>query len=155
MALFLSTFINKIDKKGRVSVPAPFRTALGSHSFQGIALFRSYNSAALEGSGLDRMARLSQSVDTLDLFSQEQDDLAAVLFADTQQLPFDGEGRIMIPQELLDHAGIIDQVCFVGRGATFQIWNPDTFTAHQVQARERLKQNKATLRLSQPPGDGP
>lgn len=155
MALFLSTFINKVDKKGRVSVPAPFRSALSSQEFQGIALFRSYNSPALEGSGLDRMARLSQSVDTLDLFSQEQDDLAAVLFADTHQLPFDGEGRIMIPQELLDHAGIVDHICFVGRGATFQIWNPDTFAQHQERARERLKQSKATLKLSQTSGDAP
>lgn len=149
MALFLSTFTNKIDKKGRVSVPATFRTTLSAQDFQGIAVFRSYKAPALESCGLDRMQRLSESVDTLDLFSDEQDDLASTIFADTHQLPFDSEGRIMLPQDLMDHAGITTQACFVGRGATFQIWSPEGFAAHQEEARARLKAQKATLRLSQ------
>lgn len=148
MALFLSTFINKIDKKGRVSVPATFRAALSKASFQGVAAFRSYKMSAIEGCDLDRMQRLSESVDNIDLFSQEHDDLAATIFADSQQLAFDSEGRIMLPKELLEHAGITDQACFVGRGATFQIWAPEVFKEHQEKARHRLKEQNTTLKLS-------
>ncbi len=147
MALFLSTFINKIDKKGRISVPATFRTALVKESFQGIVVFRSYKYDAIEGCGLSRMQRLSDSVDDLDSFSDAQDDLTATIFADSLQLSLDGDGRISLPQSLRDHAGITDTAAFVGRGATFQIWQPAAFEARQKEARERVQQQRATIRL--------
>lgn len=147
MTLFLSTFINKLDKKGRVSVPASFRLALSGQTFQGIVAFRSYKLPAIEGMGIDRMQRLSDSVDQLDLFSEAQDDLTATIFADSHMLAFDGDGRIMFPQALLEHAKIQDSVAYVGHGATFQIWNPDAFEAHQHEARKRVQDKQATLKL--------
>lgn len=142
MGIFLSTFVNRLDKKGRVSVPSTFRAALAPQPFQGIILFRSYTLAAVEGFGMDRMERLSQQLDTMDLFSDAQNDLAASIFADAHQLAFDGEGRVMLPEALCQHADLSDQVAFVGRGATFQLWNPDHFKTHQEQARDRLKTSK-------------
>ncbi len=147
MALFLSTFMNKLDKKGRVSVPASFRLVLSGQSFQGIVAFRSYKFPAIEGMGLDRMQRLSESVDQLDLFSETQEDLTTSIFADAQMLGFDGDGRIVLPQILLDHAKIAERVAFVGQGATFQIWNPEAFEAHQNEARKRVQEKQATLKL--------
>lgn len=147
MTLFLSTFINKLDKKGRVSVPASFRLALSGQSFQGIVAFRSYKLPTIEGMGMDRMQRLSDSVDQLDLFSDAQDDLTATIFADSQMLAFDGDGRVILSQLLLDHAQIKETVAFVGRGTTFQIWNPDAFEAHQREARKRVQEKQATLKL--------
>ncbi|HUX80306.1 MAG TPA: division/cell wall cluster transcriptional repressor MraZ [Alphaproteobacteria bacterium] len=147
MALFLSTFINKLDKKGRVSVPAPFRLALTGQTFQGIVAFRSYKFSAIEGMGIDRMQRLSDSVDQLDLFSEAQDDLTATIFADAHMLAFDGDGRVMFPQALLEHAKIQDSVAYVGHGATFQIWNPEAFEVHQNEARKRVQGKQATLKL--------
>ncbi|MDI9634537.1 division/cell wall cluster transcriptional repressor MraZ [Kamptonema cortianum] len=150
MKLFLSTFINKLDKKGRVSVPASFRLALSGQSFQGIVAFRSYKLSAVEGMGIDRMQRLSDSVDQLDLFSETQDDLTATIFADSQMLSLDGDGRIILPSLLLDHAKIKEEVAFVGRGATFQIWNPMLFEEHQKEARQRVQEKQATLKLGGP-----
>jgi MraZ protein len=97
--------------------------------------------------GIDRMQRLSDSVDQLDLFSDAQDDLTATIFADSHMLAFDGDGRIMLPQALLEHAKIQDSVAYVGHGATFQIWNPDAFAAHQQEARKRVQDKQATLKL--------
>lgn len=150
--MFLSTYINKVDKKGRVSVPSLFRQSLAAESFQGVVLFRSYKYAALEGCGVGRMSTLSQSIDNLDLFSDTQDDLAATIFADAQQIAFDGEGRILLPEELLAHAKITDQIAFVGRGPTFQLWSPSLFDKHQKDARSRALQSKATLKLT--PSEG-
>lgn len=147
MTLFLSTFLNKLDKKGRVSVPASFRLVLSGQSFQGIVAFRSYKFPAIEGMGMERMQRLSDSVDQLDLFSETQEDLTATIFADAQMIAFDGDGRVVLPQALLDHANIKDTVAFVGRGATFQIWNPEAFEAHQVEARKRVHEKQSTLKL--------
>lgn len=147
MTLFLSTFVNKLDKKGRVSVPASFRLVLGQQDFQGIVVFRSFKLSAIEGMGVDRMRRLSESVDQLDLFSDAQDDLTASIFADSQLLAFDGDGRVMLNEQLIDHANIHDKVAFVGRGATFQIWNPTDFEIYQQESRQRIQESRETLRL--------
>ena len=107
MALFLSTFVNKVDRKGRVSVPATFRAALAGQSFLGIVAYRSFKLPCVEGSGIDRMEEMSGRIDQMAQFSEPYDNLA-VVFSDAQQLPFDGEGRIMLPQALAEHAGIAD-----------------------------------------------
>ncbi|MCE3231347.1 MAG: hypothetical protein K0R52_1275 [Alphaproteobacteria bacterium] len=156
MALFLSTFINKIDKKGRVSVPASFRMALSSAqpsspegpSFSGIVVFRSLKHPALEGCSVDRMQRLSHSIDRLDLFSDAQDDLVSAIFADSHLLSFDSEGRVSIPEDFLTFANLTDHVAFVGRGATFQLWSPDIFRKAQNDARERLQRERPAVRLT-------
>lgn len=149
MSLFLSTFVNKIDRKGRVSVPATFRGTLAQQSFQGVVLFCSYTHAALEGCSMSRMEGLSKSVDQFDLFSENHEDLASVLFADAQQLAWDAEGRIILPEKFLTHAGIKESVSFVGRGTTFQIWDPKTFQEHQKQARQRIQEKRITVRLTE------
>ncbi len=148
MALFLSTFVNKIDKKGRVSVPATFRAALSGESFQGIIAYRSYKHNAIEGCSMERMQRLCASVDDLDFFSDAQDDLASTIFADSLQLPLDGDGRVILPQSLLDHAGITEFAAFVGRGSTFQIWMPEAFQEFQDLARTRVKDQQTTIKLN-------
>ncbi len=152
MALFLSTFINKVDRKGRVSVPAPFRAAVAGQSFKGVVAFRSYRDATIEACAMDRMERLSDSVDALDQFSDEQDELTSTIFADAHQLPLDGDGRIILPAVLAEHAGITNTAAFVGRGATFQIWSPEAFENHQAEARERAGRRNATFKLA--PRDG-
>lgn len=151
MALFLSTFVNKVDKKGRVSVPASFRAALSGESFQGFIAFRSHKHDAIECCSYSRMEQLSKSVDSLDLFSDEQDDFTATIFADSIQVPFDGDGRIVLPKALLDYLGPSPEVAFVGRGATFQLWLPDTFKAVQTASRDRIKESRSTLKLSRTP----
>ncbi len=150
MVLFLSTFVNKVDRKGRVSVPAPFRAALAGQVFNGVVAFRSYRQAAIEGCGIDRMARLSDSIDELELFSEARDDLASTIFADAHQLSFDGEGRSGLPPIFVEHAGITETAAVIGRGATFQIWQPDAFATHQDEARSRARDQGATLRLRRP-----
>lgn len=140
MALFLSTFVNKVDRKGRVSVPAPFRAALNGQSFAGIVLYPAINSAALEGSGIDRMQELAARIGGLPEFSEEHDAISAI-FADAQQLPFDTEGRIMLPADLCEHAGLVAEAgaAFVGNGNTFQIWEPGRFERHQRERRSRAR----------------
>jgi len=154
MALFLSTYTNKIDKKGRVSVPASFRAAIGGQNFLGIVAFRSYRLPAIEAFSIDRMEQLSAGLDALDLFSDTQDDLAATIFADSHPLPFDSEGRVLLPEAFTDYAKLQGQAAFVGRGATFQIWEPKAFQAHQAEARKRALDRGMTLRLGPPDTPG-
>ncbi|MCH7555228.1 MAG: division/cell wall cluster transcriptional repressor MraZ [Proteobacteria bacterium] len=156
MALFLDCHVHKIDRKGRVSVPAQFRAALMNQSFAGVIAFPSFreNCDAIEACGMDRMNQLSESLDNLDPFSNEQNDMAAVLFGAAVQLPFDGEGRIMLPDRLRDGAGIVDRTVFVGCGKTFQMWAPEAHAEFAAEARDRARESRAGLRLSGPAGGG-
>ncbi len=91
---------------------------------------------------MDRMEKLSLHMDRLDLFSQDQDDWAASIFADAQHLAFDSEGRVTLTEELKAHARLTQNVAFVGRGPTFQLWNPEDFRIYQDEARLRLRERK-------------
>src|SRR5262245_21318988 len=140
MALFLSTYTNKIDQKGRVSVPAPFRVALAAEIYNGIVVFRSNNDPALEGFSWSYMEEIGKRRDNFDLFSDSQDDLATAVFGDSVQLPLDPEGRVSLPGELIKFAGLKDSVAFVGLGKKFQIWNPATFKKRREEARVQVKE---------------
>jgi MraZ protein len=148
MSLFLATHINKIDKKGRVSVPAGFRATLAKQTFQGVVLFRSLRTAAIEGCGMNRMERLSSGMDDFTQFSGAQNDLAASIFADALPLSFDAEGRILLTPDLIAHAQLDDAAAFVGCGPTFQIWQPAAFKAHQAKARARVQSQELGIRLT-------
>lgn len=153
MALFVSTFSNKVDKKGRVSVPASFRAALASQTFQGIVIYPSFTTAAVEGCGMDFMEELAASAsENFDLFSPEQDDLNTLIFSTSHQLAFDPEGRVVLPEEIIAHANITEQAAFVGMGRKFQIWEPEALKIHQAEARARALANRPQLSLKKPGG---
>lgn len=148
MPLFLSTYANKIDKKGRVSVPASFRAALVGQAFQGVILFRGTTHCCLEGFDYSTMAELSERLDHFDLFSNQQDDLATAMFGEAVQCPFDSEGRISLPDDLVVHAGLGETVSFVGLGRKFQIWDQAGYAARREAARQNvIKQGLTVPRL--------
>jgi MraZ protein len=147
MALLVGRFVNKIDKKGRVSVPKPFRDAFKDQAFAGLYAYPLFKFPAIEACGEDFMARVSASLDDLDMFSDEQDELASVILENAHPLAYDPEGRVVLPPELLEHAGIDGQALFVGRGTRLQIWSPDTYAKHAKQTFERARTRGATLKL--------
>jgi MraZ protein len=146
MALFLSTFQKKIDKKGRVSVPSGFRTVLAGEHFNGIVVYQSFINPCLEACGMSRIEKLSERIDTLDPFSEEHDAFAATILGGSVQLAFDGEGRVMLPESLLQAAGIGEDVVFVGKGKTFEIWKPEDYTKHAEVARRIALEKRQHLR---------
>lgn len=156
MAMLVGRHINKIDKKGRVSVPKPFRASFEGQSFTGLYAYPSFKNNVIEACDEAFMMRLSESLEDLDMFSDEQDDLAAVVMENAHALSFDPEGRIVLPQELLAHAGIKGEALFVGLGNRMRIWNPDAHKAHSKESFDRAKARGAKLSLRRPPqgGDG-
>ena len=155
MALLVGRHLNKIDKKGRVSVPKPYREAVLAEGFAGVYVYPYFKYPALEGAGEAFMQRVAESMeDNLALFSDAQEDLAAITLENTFQLSFDPEGRISLPAELCRHAGLDGQALFVGRGSRFQIWAPEVYDEHRGGALERAKATGATLQLSPPKSGG-
>ena len=127
---FISTFQFKVDRKGRVSVPAEFRPALTKPDFAGVIAFPSPHGAAIRGVTAEWLERIMATRDPLDVFGNGTADLALNAAADMVRLPFDGEGRVLLSKPLTDYAGIADSATFVGRMAFFEIWNPEAFAAH-------------------------
>ncbi len=96
---------------------------------------------------MSRMEQLAAATDKMGVFDGALDDLSAMLFADARPLAFDVTGRIVIPADLLAHAGISDTAVFVGRGNSFQIWNPAAFRAAQEKSLNNLRTSRPDLKL--------
>ena len=144
--MFLSTHENRLDKKGRVSVPAGFRSYLSSMGYNGIICYPSFNHLSIEACPQSRIEKLSDSIDSLNPFEEKRDIFATSVLADSVNLQFDSEGRISISSKLLKHAKIKQTILFVGQGKTFQIWEPKLFEKFKTQARKKANLNRASLK---------
>ena len=144
--MFLSSYENKIDKKGRVSVPATFRSHLGSMGYNGFVSYPSFNHPALEACSQDRIEKLSNTIDSLNPFEEKRDFFATSILSESENLQFDTEGRISLSKKLLHHAKIKDNVLCVGLGKTFQIWEPKSFEKFKLIARKKAYQNRSNLK---------
>tara|TARA_Y100001970_G_scaffold10313_1_gene12178 strand:- start:750 stop:1217 length:468 start_codon:yes stop_codon:yes gene_type:complete len=146
MELFVSTVINKIDKKGRVTLPSIFRNALPTDHKNEIILSRSLRNNTIDGLSVLRVNEIALRINNLDFFSEEHEDFATSIFSEMIPTNVDKEGRFLIPEKLKTHAKIKDEVVFIGQGNYFQIANTKVAENLQIRSRERLNLNKKTLR---------
>ena len=144
--MFLSTHENRLDKKGRVSVPASFRSYLSSMGYNSVICYPSFNNSSIEACPQSRIEKLSDSIDSFNPFEEKRDIFATSVLADSVNLQFDSEGRISISSKLLKHAKIKQTILFVGQGKTFQIWEPNLFEKFKTQARKKANLNRASLK---------
>ena len=144
--MFLSTYENKLDKKGRVSVPASFRSHLSNLGYNGVVCYPSFNNQSIEAWPQDRIEKISNTIDSLNPFEEKRDFFATSILSESINLQFDSEGRILITPKLLKHAKIKNSMLFVGQGQTFQIWEPIAFEKFKVNARKKANLNRASLK---------
>ena len=144
--MFLSSFENKIDKKGRVSVPATFRSYLNTLGYNGFISYPSFNHSALEACSQDRIEKLSSTIDSLNPFEEKRDYFATSVLSESESHQFDTEGRVYISEKLLNHAKIKNNVLFDVLGRTFQIWEPTNFEKFKLLASKKAFQNRSNLK---------
>lgn len=148
--LFMDTIANKVDGKGRVSLPADYRAIVKAAESE-IVCYRSLSSPCIEGCLEDLLDKLaSEMEDSLDFFSETQDDLTNLIFGDAKRYPFDSTGRIMLAEKLLTHAQITTQAVFVGKGRKFQIWNPENWAKEEARIRNEALKKRPSIK--QPEG---
>ncbi|MGV1013696.1 MAG: division/cell wall cluster transcriptional repressor MraZ [Methyloceanibacter sp.] len=145
MDQFVSTFTNKIDTKGRVSIPASFRTVLAKDGLEGIYCYPSLDAPALDAGGQRLLNKINALVEDLAPYSDERDQLATALFGTSEILTIDQDGRTILPERLREHAGITNQITFVGLGEKFQLWEPKRFEAYQSEARQKVRDLRKLL----------
>ena len=144
--MFLSTYENKLDKKGRVSVPASFRSYLSSLGYNGVICYPSFNNQSIEACSQDRIEKLSNTIDSLNPFEEKRDFFATSILSESISLQFDSEGRVSLSSKLLKHAKIKNNMLFVGQGKTFQIWEPTAFEKFRVQSRKKSNIHRSSLK---------
>ena len=145
--LFLSQYSNKIDKKGRVSLPSSFRSVILSEKKTELILFKSLKFAAIEGCSYQRVEKIAERIENLDIFSDDQDDFSTSIFSQIIPTKLDKEGRFLIPEHLKKHSNISNEATFIGQGYYFQIWEPNAAIEKQKKSRARLIKEKKTLSL--------
>ena len=144
--LFMDTAVNKVDAKGRVSLPADYRAIVKTKESE-IVCYRSLTSPCIEGCLEDLLDRLaSEMEDALDFFSETQDDLTNLVFGDAKRYSFDSTGRIMLSEKLLKHAQIKDSAVFVGKGRKFQIWSPKNWEKEEARIRAEVMKKRPSIR---------
>lgn len=147
MDRFVSTFTNKIDAKGRVSVPAPFRAILERDGYMqgtgnGIYCYPSLDAPALDAGGKSLAQKIDGLLAGLPDYSDERDELSVALYGDVQILSLDQDGRIVLPENLRTHATLSAAVTFVGLGEKFQMWEPARFEERRARAREKVQDHR-------------
>ncbi len=145
MTQFLGTHKGKLDKKGRISVPASFRAVLETLGTAEIVLFPSFRHPCIEAWPQPAFEALSAGHSSLDIFSDASENLAGALFAMAHPARPDSEGRLVLPEDLIGEAGLGDSVSFLGANQCFQIWDTERAMAHIRDARARARDFRLTL----------
>lgn len=144
--LFMDTITNKVDGKGRVSLPSDYRAIVKELSTE-IVCYRSLSYPCIEGCLEETLDKLAQDIETsTDFFSETQDNLTNLIFGDVKRFPFDSTGRIVLTDKLLSHANITDSAVFVGKGRKFQIWNPENWEKEEKRIRAEALKNRPSLK---------
>ena len=151
MRRFTSRYLNKVDRKGRVSVPAAYRSALDEAGATVVYLKRNRADGAIDGLTEAFMDEVQARIDALDIGSEERASLEDEYFAESVDMRIDPDGRIILSRDLLEFAGIDEHALFVGLGQRFQIWSPTAYE-DQREARAAMARNLSLKRV--PNGEG-
>jgi MraZ protein len=145
MDLFVSNYTLRLDAKGRVSIPAPYRAVLARDGFEGLYCYPTFDRPALDAGGNALLREINSLIGRLPPYSDEREDFSAALYGTSETLKVDGEGRVILSDALKRHAGIAEGVAFVGLGHKFQIWEPARFRAQLAEATEKVRALKKQL----------
>ena len=144
--LFMDTIVNKVDNKGRVSLPSDYRAIVKELSSE-IVCYRSLSAPCIEGCLEDTLDKLATAIEnSTDFFSETQDNLTNLIFGDAKRFTFDSTGRIGLTEKLLQHAQITDTAVFVGKGRKFQIWNPENWAKEEAKIRADALKNRPSIK---------
>jgi MraZ protein len=131
---FIGRYLNKVDKKGRVSVPASWRPKLISNDFSGIIAQPSLSEQAIDAFPRDYLDLLQNKLDLNDPLLEENEYESTVIFGGSI-LSFDNEGRVVLSEMFRSEMNVMSEALFVGMGRRFRIWNPIIFGDYIERAK--------------------
>jgi len=131
--VFVGSYTHAIDSKGRINVPKKFLD-----QFQGPGAARMFFATrGLDGCLFlfppEEWGTVVAQVRQNSLGSEEARAFARRFFALTRELEVDAAGRVLLPKELREAAGIGDEALFVGVDTRVELWSPQQWAAHDAQ----------------------
>ena len=145
MDRFVSNYTLRLDAKGRVSIPASFRSVLARDGFEGLYCYPTLDRPALDAGGNALLAEIEALIAQFSPYSDEREQFSTALFGTSEVLKIDAEGRVVLTQAMKNHAGIQEEVTFAGLGHKFRIWEPGRFRAELAEATEKVRAAKRRL----------
>ena len=145
MDRFVSSYTLRLDAKGRVSIPAPYRAVLARDTFDGLYCYPALDQPAVDAGGNALLAEIEALIARFPPYSDERDAFTLALYGTSETCKIDGEGRVILSDTLKAHAGITDAISVVGLGHKFQIWEPGRFRAQLAEATGTVRALKKQL----------
>jgi transcriptional regulator MraZ len=139
MDRFMSNITLRLDAKGRVSIPAPYRAVLAREGLDGLYCYPTPDRPAIDAGGHALLGEIDALIARCTPCSPEREALRLALYGTSETLKLDGEGRVILSDTLKAHAGITDAAAFVGLGHKFQIWEPGRFRAQLAEATGTMR----------------
>ena len=153
MDRFVSNTVLRLDAKGRVSIPASFRSVLARDGFAGLYCYPALDQPAIDAGGQALLAEIEALVNRFAPYSGQREEFLVALYGRSETVKIDGEGRVVLTDMLKSHAGLADAVTFVGLGHKFQIWEPERFRAHLAKATATVRTLTRRLGSERPASD--
>jgi MraZ protein len=129
--MFFGAFEHTIDSKGRLTIPAKFKDPLAG----GIVVTRGLD-GCLWGFTRQEWQNISEKIASLTLTSAEARRFTRFMFSSASDAIPDRNGRVVIPQKLLEYGSIDREVVVAGVMNKIEIWNPERWDEEQAQATE-------------------
>ena len=145
MNRFVGNITSRLDSKGRVSIPAAFRTVLSRDGYDGLFCYPSPDRSAIDAGGHALMAEIDALIARFAPYSEEREQWSAALYGTSETLKIDSEGRVVLTDTLCLHIGITDTATFVGLGHKFQIWEPGRFRAQLAETTAKVRAMRGRL----------
>jgi len=129
--MFLGRYLHTIDEKGRITIPAKFREALGDTVYitQGF-------DGNLQAFPPDLFEQLSNQVRSISYLDANSRRLRRILFSNAEQTRFDSAGRILLPSFLRETANLTETAIVVGSGEYFELWSPESWQSQQTSLND-------------------
>ena len=132
---FRGESLNKVDAKGRVSVPAAFRRVIeeGDPDFSEgsypnfVIVYGGVRGICLEGYTISSITKVDKLISKLPRFSREREMLERFINTQSTYMQLDETGRIVLSNRLKEKIGIKGEAIFAGMGEKFQIWEPKNY----------------------------
>lgn len=142
--VFRGEFHQKVDGKGRVSIPASFRRVLEAQDPDWqtgkrprfVIVYGDERRKHLECFSINAMEDVDARIALMPRGSPERRAMEMLVYTFSQDAEVDEDGRIVLPQKLRDKIGIGGEAYFAGTSDTFQIWKPETYETEEEAKAE-------------------
>ena len=124
--MLIGTYEHRIDSKGRLVMPAPFREELGAEVVASIGFDR-----CVSVYSIPRWNELLEKFQRLSFSKGKSRDFLRILLATAHQVPIDASGRVLVVPTLRDHGNLQQEVNVVGVGDHLELWDRETWNSYR------------------------